>query len=38
MGGLTAELVKSIRHRGGKFKYADHHRDGMGLYLQVMPS
>ena len=39
---LTAAFVKTVEHSGklsakGKPR-ADHHQDGMGLYLQVMPS
>ena len=38
MGRLTAAFVRSVRHRGGARKYADHHYDQHGLYLQVLRS
>lgn len=38
MGTLTAAFVRSVRHRGGGRRYADHHYDRYGLYLQVSPS
>ena len=38
MGRLTAAFVRSVRHRGGGGKYADHHYDQHGLYLPVLRS
>ena len=38
MGQLNAAFCRSVRHRGGTRKYADHHYDRHGLYLQVLRS